>query len=527
MKAHPARRWAATAAAAAMLGAVTACGTTVPGATQVGGSAVGGAAAGSGLAPPAASGNTLAQGSRNGTGGAGAPAGVVGGGVAAGRTDRSGAGSVSTGSGTATTTGSGAGPAKGSAAAVSGPGFDAKTVAIGFVTQQGATAAAAAAGANQIDYGDSQAQAKAVVAALNKRGGVLGRKIVPVFYDVKTSDDRQTSTQAACTRFTQDARVVSVVNTVAAIDKDNLYGCLAKQSIPIVSASNLPSDTQRFRTYPSTYYTSTNPALDAVTSTWVNRLGTLKYFTGWNAATGSPGTAPVKTAVIYPDTATGRRLLGTLKAALKRAGFAPDTTAGYDATQPDFGTGAVANAVLTFRQAGVTHVFSIDGVVQVFMSAADQQGYRPRYALNSYVQPQLLQQLEPASQLNGSIGIGWQPGLDVDAAHDPGKGPGEAACKKVMKDAGQDLSNRAAELVALATCDGFELFADAMNAGGGFSATAIQAGAERLRGRLPVASVFLNGIAPGRHWIPGVYRDLQYVGSCSCFQYLNRTNQPL
>src|SRR5690349_22550034 len=82
----------------------------------------------------------------------------------------------------------------------------------------------------------------------------------------------------------------------------------------------------------------------------------------------------------------------------------------------------ISSAVLKFRSDGVTHVLIWDdnGVATLFfMQQADNQGYRPRYGINSGNNMQVVAQVVSKSQLTGATGIGWTPAFDIANADSP------------------------------------------------------------------------------------------------------------
>lgn len=198
-----------------------------------------------------------------------------------------------------------------------------------------------------------------------------------------------------------------------------------------------------------------------------------------------------------------------------------------DASTFDRQASGAASAVLRFRSNNVTHVLSSDSFVAFFMLPAEDQGYRPRYGLNSYHVPAAaLQALVPPRQLAGSLGIGWLPVSDVDAAHNPGPvGPGETACRKVMKDAGVNISSAGAALIAMEFCDGTRLFVDGIVAGGGPGSRAIHAGVARAGPTFRSALVWRSGLSSSRFDLPGMARDLGFDGSA--YRCLSAAGYPL
>ncbi len=102
-------------------------------------------------------------------------------------------------------------------------GVTATSIRVGYGTQKDADQAAAQFGLNAV-FGDQEAQARAVVNDINKRGGVLGRKLELVFHDERTASDledpERTSTQQ-CVDWTQDRPVFAGLNIVGSRNRES------------------------------------------------------------------------------------------------------------------------------------------------------------------------------------------------------------------------------------------------------------------------------------------------------------------
>ena len=152
--------------------ALSACGTTVPVATQLS------SAAGNGLSP--AGPGSLIQGSQVQQGGLG-----TGGTGSASRTAGTGT------AGTAGTTGSRVVTPSGTIATV-GP-RSTGPVKVGVLYLDGVDAFATALGLDGLSTGDTVAQAKALVAHINKHGGLGGRQVDVRFVKVAATDAQNES----------------------------------------------------------------------------------------------------------------------------------------------------------------------------------------------------------------------------------------------------------------------------------------------------------------------------------------------
>jgi hypothetical protein len=411
---------------------------------------------------------------------------------------------------------------------VRGRGYDAHHLYLGFPTNTDVSSAAPA-GVGASNFGDQVGTIKAVVADVNRHGGVLGRVVVPVFHDIKTADletDPSTAAQATCQAFTQDTHVVAVVNIVAAIDLATFYACLAQHDTPLISAGYVPSDDTFFRRYSPYLYKLTAASFTRLAPVWLDRLTAMGYFQHWDTTAGAPGSAPTDIGLLYPAVQPQQRIFADIHRRLAAAGY-PVQDFQYDSSSLNNESASMANAVLQFRNDHVTHVLSSEADVLLFMEAADSQHYRPRYALTSYHAAAVqLQGTVASTQLNGSMGVGWLPVSDVDTGHDPGPvSPGETSCRQLMHDAGVDISNPGAAVVAFAVCDGVRLIAAGVARSGDPSSRGLHAGLAALAGSFASALTWRDGLSFDRYDEPAAVRDFAFNGSA--YAYTSRTLYPL
>jgi hypothetical protein len=366
-----------------------------------------------------------------------------------------------------------------------------------------------------IDY---QAVANAVIADVNRHGGLFGRNVTPVFAEFPPV--AQTG-QAQCATWTQDNHVYAVVDSF--IPEDTLSGCLAKAKVPFSNGSYNAIDQKVLNHYRPYFRKLTTVSNDTLFPTFLDRLKAQGYFRGWNTSTGGPGSAPVKAGLICRDDYEANRDgCADLARLLKARGYAVG-----DAFHVSGATAPASDAVLKMTSQGVTHVFSQTTDILFFMQAAEQQRYRPRYALTTTNVPGLLAGSggAPAAQLAGSLGVGSAPLVDV--ATPPAMGPGRAHCKKVLKDAHVDVDpGYLAQAAAQGLCDEIYLYVDAARAGGGFTPSHLTSGFARISATFQAGTVFRVGFTATRFDEPSAVRDLGYDAECHCFRFLSATNWP-
>ncbi len=444
---------------ALVLALATACGSTVATSGASGGGAAvtqQGGAAGNGLGD---AGSSPVAAGLAGAGGAAVQGGGTGGtGTALGPAGGTGPGGYPAGSGTGSTVGGS------SSAQLSGPGVTAKEVYVGLIYDENAGAVNEAAGIGSITSGDSKANANAIINDINKHGGVGGRKLVPVWarFDSTSANTIDSQYAAICQQFTHDnPRVFAVVGAGTASYKT----CLTKAGVSILSADLPQSGAADFARYPG-FVEQGYPNIDRLARYHVQPLVEQKYFTPWDTVNGKPAAAgAVKVGVLtYDDTTFASAVDRYLVPALKKLGYDPDVAKISDVnTASDYGaqSAAVKSAQLRFASEGVTHVISFEangGLSLFFLTNARSQHYYPRYGINSASGFQALLDtgaLDKA-QMEGAIGYGWIPGLDVSESY---KGGGRAYnnanakyCLKVMNDAGITFDSSNAEAVAFGQC---------------------------------------------------------------------------
>lgn len=509
---HPLPPAAALLAATLLLAA---CGSRVPeGVTVADGSGSGpGSAADQelGAAAPGAAGST------SGTAGST----VSGPGVGAAGGSFGAAPGAPAGSGTTATGGTAPDAAATGSLPPTGFGYDRKYVYIGVITQKDAERVFSSFGAKNVDPGDTEAQASAVAADINAHAGVFGRQVKLVFKDVATIDTAQNPTTtgaAVCTYFAEDHPVIAVMSVVTVLDYPPFRACMAKNKIPLFSATVKVVDDRASAALAPYFYQSIAVSWDGLGPVLAQRLKAQGWFSGWDVRTGAPGTAPPVVGVVVDGTDIGARIGAMLKRNLLAAG-AKDVVV-YRYAQASDGQSA---SVQYFQQNGVTHVIVTDVELTAFQNAAASQQYKPRYGISSYNDPYTNLEaggLTPTGANNGSMGVGYAPPLDVGDANDPGTTPGARNCLAVMQKNGQTFTGkRLARVYAFSMCDSILLAARGAVEGGGLTGVEIARGIATLAPTYSPAIGFTTGLTATHHYVPGQARDLAWNTECACFRY--------
>jgi hypothetical protein len=390
----------------------------------------------------------------------------------------------------------------------------------------------AAIGASGLDQGDDKKNAQIVIDDINAHGGVLGRKLVPVFHelDATSAETADAQYQQACDDLTQDHKVL----VAFAGEVETFLQCTHNRKVIAIADDLTTYDQDVLRRYPY-FYDISALNLDRMASLEVAALRAQNYFTGWNFNLGQAGPGKAKVGVLTIDMPGFKRATDqVLVPALRQAGFAPDAAdvilvPGVQ-RQSDAGAvaAAVSSAVLKFRSDGVSHVIILENsavLSLLFANEADSQRYYPRYGANTQTGQQALldQGAYPKSQLPGTVGIGWLPGIDITPAENTDDGPysndARRRCIAIYKAAGVTYESANAAAVALGTCNSLWFFRDVMNRASAPNREAFLASVNRMGTSYLSLGTFgsrfdadhHDGVANVRYWA--------YVPSCGCMRY--------
>jgi hypothetical protein len=451
-------------------------------------------------------------------------AGSTGSGGSGGGTGRTAAGSASGGGRTGGTGGGGS--------TARGPGITDTEIHIGAGYAVNAGAANAAFGAGGIDQGDDKKNTQIVVDDINAHGGIAGRKVVIEWYELDATSPETTDAQyqRVCESLTKDAKVFAVMGG----DNDTFLRCLHNAGIVAVNHNLTLSDTARYKRFPY-YFELSALNLDRVASVEVAQLQAQGYFSSsWNTTNGTSLPGKPKVGIFTYDLPGFNHAVDqVLVPALARLGFKPDpgniVRAPYPQNAADVSGAATSasNAVLKFNTSGVTHalVFDEDGVLSLlFGNNAESQGYHPRHGVNSQNGIQaLLPSGYPRGQLNGMVGIGWFPGIDIATAENTDDGPysndSRKRCIALYRAAGVSYDNANASAIALGTCTQFWWLREVMKNVTVFNRDGVLAAAHRS-GRVESASgQFVLRIDAEHHDGVGAVRHWAYRPECGCLRY--------
>jgi hypothetical protein len=472
------------------------------------------------------------NGSTNSNTGASDELGATGGGTGAlaggstrgaGRSSSSGSGSGGSGSG-------GSGGGAGSNAI--GPGVSANAINVGIIYATNTGAANAAIGAAGISQGDEKANYTALIDDINAHGGIAGRKVVGVYsaIDATSNASADSQYQAACDDLTQDHKVF----VVFAGNVETLLSCLNNRGVLSVTANLTIADSAIFKRYPY-YFEIGSLNLDRIAAAEVPALNAQNYFSGWNAATGQPGPTKAKVGVITVDLPSFNHATDqVLVPALAKLGYAPApediVRVPYARQQSDVGAlaAAVSGAVLKFRSDNVTHVLILEASATVsllFGNNADSQRYYPRYGANSQTGQEALitSGAYPKSQLNGTVGIGWVPSLDIAPSeagpNSPYVNAAQRKCLAVYAAHNITFSDQNAQGVGYLGCASLWFFRDVMKRAAGANRDAFLTAANGIGSAFESLTIIPTKIDSSHHDGIAAVRYWAYKPECGCMRY--------
>ena len=478
------------------------------GSGSTGGGQGGGLGGNSGAASPGASGNT-SIGLGNAPGGSG-PAG----------SGYTGAVPAANGSGPAGTAPVGSGPGQ-----ANGPGVSATTINVAAAYDPNSGTENQVVGATGTNPGDARTQTNAVVNYINAHGGIGGRKINLIWFQINDTQQADALRQSACSYWTQDNKTFVLAGGSPIYDQ-----CTAKAG-GIGPYSYYASETTAIlQQYPADINVS-GFTIDRSEKVTVEGLADQGYFNG------------AKVGVItWDDPAYHYGIDNAAKPALARAGVA-NSEIDYlpvPSSYNDLGatSAAIGSAVLKFRSDGIDHVVIFDGAAGItgsgfmtleWMQAANSQRYYPRYGMNTLTGLSSIAADVPAAQLANAIGIGWSPALDldtVDYAALPST-PQQNLCIQLMTAAGQAPSNGNERSTELSTCDGFFFLQAALGKVKGplNQATALAA-IDGLGSSYQDLTTFGIDITATQHDGATLVRNAAFNGSCDCFKYTSAAYNP-
>lgn len=505
--------------------AATACGSTA--ATTAGGVGVQNGAPQQGFnAPPGAAAPSDGTGLGGSTSGGSGTVGTSGttGGSTGGTTGVGSFGTTGTSGTTGGATGGTTSGGTGTGGFVAGPGVRPTTISLGIPYCNDCASANAALGGGGQDPGDTRRYYQTALNDVNSRGGVLGRKLVPVFQPISASDNFDTSQQTACETFTKDNKVAAIF-----LRGEIAFQCAKNAGIMAVGSGG---SGPVYKRYPNLFFAPgiRLERLGAVTVRAMVRLGWQKpQAPKW--PTGKIG------LITWENNDYKYAMQNGWLPALRAAGL-KETDVRYVAVpQSDKSladaSAAVSSAVLAFQQQGIDHVFISDGPAGIFagtgltflfLNTAKSQNYYPRYGFNTYNSPGWSNL--PADQESGMLAV---DSGDSEKINDEGiaLNPQRERCFALMRKAGLPVGDTQTQNLSVAACD-IAWFAEAVfkRATAGTTLSQVIAAAESIGTSYRSPYSYGNRLSANQHDGDALFRNSMFDDACKCMKYTSKPYEP-
>lgn len=124
---------------------------------------------------------------------------------------------------------------------------------------------------------DRRPENDAVIAWINKHGGIGGRPASPVYNDIDATANPSAESEAACTQWTQDAHVSFAIPRSAVADNDLLRTCLKKAGVPSMVEQTSRTTEADLRSSPL-WFEPEALSLNAYARTYVEGLARQGFF---------------------------------------------------------------------------------------------------------------------------------------------------------------------------------------------------------------------------------------------------------
>jgi ABC-type branched-subunit amino acid transport system substrate-binding protein len=387
-------------------------------------------------------------------------------------------------------------------------------IQIGFVTTSVGNAQAAGVNAGQ-SYSD-RAMYDAVVAEYNAHGGLAGHRIVPVYGNTDTASSNWSAQFAAvCATFTEDHKVKAVIGYIF-VFLHSFENCLAKAHVPHLYAGYQPGDEVDQQQYP-TLVSTAHPTVDGANRTALE-----------GALSSGALTKKTKLGLLLDSCADGDRAYSrSTEPWLKAHGITYRTvmmSCAEGSGDVSSAASAVSSAELQFASNGVNLVYGSGVALFLFMTNAQTQGYQPQYVTS--VGGAALQANAPADQMKNLHGFGWMPSIDTDPQHQPyPRTATQAACVAKLAKHGLHPAAYNDFMAAYATCDGLELYAQALAGSGSTSPGAIVSAVVAAMPSFHGSATYGGGLkaGPRQHGGPAFWREYGWSDACSCMTYRGAT----
>ncbi|MDP9181911.1 MAG: hypothetical protein M3P04_03930, partial [Actinomycetota bacterium] len=369
--------------------------------------------------------------------------------------------------------------------------------------------------------GDVRTYYNALVEEMNRSGGVAGRRLVPAYYDLTNSSaSAGDQANAQCQHWAYDVKAFVFLEA-----SSELARSCAEQHGMLSFSGGGSAVTKTFTRYPH-YLEPSGVALEDYEGATVSGLAKTDYY----------GKAPVIGIVTWDDRNFRAAVANGMVTELAKLGFKPKVVAYVRVPESEAAaadsSAAISNAILKFRQEGVTHAFVMDGpaglclgtcMTLVWIRAASSQAYYPKYGMNDLNSPQA----GIDSGFWGPNDVKGARAVTVSNYHDQtdagiAKNPRRIDCLALMKRHGMVPDNVNAQVAMLYACDNIWFLRAVL----GTTRTAVNrdrfvALAEKLGTTYRSPMTYRNKLSATRHYGVAGYRRMAMDDGCGCFTYIS------
>jgi hypothetical protein len=387
-------------------------------------------------------------------------------------------------------------------------------VKVGFFITDDASAVYKSLGISGPSYTRDQSKALwgAVIEQVNARGGLGGRRIVPSYSFIDSESGTNASrAQAACEHFANDVKVFAVV--IDGATDGAMATCLAKHRIVTVDVgqTSYPYDEVDLRELAPHLYLPGRLNMSRF-ATYIDRLEAAGFFA-----------SDSKIGLLRLDVANQARIRkDVIEPALRRHGRILTVEFAFT---PVEGTGDLARAaneasaaVLQLRSKGVDRVLFLGSGLAlpfVFPTAAESNGYRPRYGITSDEGPDFMASTAPEAQMSGAMAVGWEPQYDVaDSDSVLAQSSVWRECAEVMRKAG--FTPRDGR-----RCTAIYFLERGLQGAPGLTPETLRQGVDRIKRAAYSTQTYATFYGPGRFDGVGAVRMLRFQAECTCFRYIS------
>ncbi len=370
-----------------------------------------------------------------------------------------------------------------------------------------------------LELPDQAAAARAVAAHINATGGVGGRRLNLRVREAPLLDGRPIPVhhRESCAFFTEQGP-----KPIAVVGQSGFYwhaldDCLAAREVALLTFHPAEAATPRLRRGAGRRFAPGSLAIDRFPGAYVRALRSTGFFGG----KGRVGLVRLGRDSDLDHAADGlKTALAGIGERLAAEVVVPPVNSAADL--PRFLLGWTTGAI-RLNASGVKRVLVIDsgGFISFFMRAAEAQGYRPRYAVNTTSQPLVLENVAPKRQLRGAVGIGWSPPADVRHPNGDAGAATRSLCRQIFRAAGVSAGREGTgeAVAAYGICSDLLALRAALERSGQASPAGLRAGFERLGSAFSSAMALRTRIDSAHPDGAGAYRVLRFQDGCDCFAY--------